>query len=151
MNYEEQELAQLYYSGESSELFKEQVVETAPAPKKRGKPQSIDREKVAELRAQHYTQTQIAGMLGCSVSAIKKIYKELNDAEKATTGHSDDCEGTQIRYTNLVYDDARGTQNIKGIQNRYTNSGTQIRYTNGIQNQKDTKNLGTLFDEYLEN
>lgn len=150
MNYEEQELAQLYYSGESSELFKEQIVETAPAPKKRGKPQSIDREKVAELRAQHYTQTQIAGMLGCSVSAIKKIYKELNDAEKATTGHSDDCEGTQIRYTNLVYDDARGTQNIKGIQNRYTNSGTQIRYTNGIQNQKDTKNLGTLFDEYLE-
>lgn len=88
-------------------------------------------------------------MLGCSVSAIKKIYKELNDAEKSTKGHPDDREGTQIRYTNSVYDDARGTQNIKGIQNRYTNSGTQIRYTNGIQNQKDTKNLGTLFDELI--
>ena len=75
-------------------------------------------------------------MRECSVSAIKKIYKELNDAEKATTGHSDDCEGTQIRYTNLVYDDARGTQNIKGIQNRYTNLvykfGILIWYTNSV-------------------
>lgn len=149
MNYEEQELAQLYYSGENSELFKEQIIETAPAPKKRGKPQSINREKVAELRAQHYTQTQIAEMLGCSVSAIKKIYKGLNDAERSTKGHSDDCEGAQIRYTNSVYDDACGIQNIKGIQNRYTNSGIQNRYTNGIQNQKDTKNLGTLFDELI--
>ena len=149
MSYEEQELAQLYYSGENPELFKEQPIETAPAPKKRGKPQSIDREKVAELRAHHYTQTQIAEMLGCSVSAIKKIYKELNDAEKAVKGYSDDCEGIQIQYTNSVHDDARGTQNIKGIQNRYTNSGIQIGYTNGIQNQKDTKNLGTLFDEYI--
>lgn len=147
MSYEEQELAQLYYSGENSELFKEQPIETAPAPKKRGKPQSIDRERVAELRAHHYTQAQIAEMLGCSVSAIKKIYKELNDTKKATKGHSDDCEGIQIQYTNLVHDDARGTQNIKGTENRYTNSGIQIGYTNGIQNQKGTKNLGTLFDE----
>ena len=64
MSQEEQELAQLYYSGENSELFKEHPIETAPAPKKRGKPTSIDRERVAELRTHPYTQAQIAAMLG---------------------------------------------------------------------------------------
>lgn len=46
---------------------------------KGGRPESIDRSKVFELRSKKYTQQQIANELGCHVNSIRNILNTTNN------------------------------------------------------------------------
>lgn len=72
--------------------FSGQTFEPEPqalAPAKKGRPRTTDREKIASLRQQGYTQAKIAEALGCSVSSVKKVYRELDGRAKALLTEQD--------------------------------------------------------------
>ena len=68
------------FSEFSGQIFEPQPQELAPA--KKGRPRTTDREKVALLKQQGYSNTQIAKELECSTRTVSRIYKELDNNTK---------------------------------------------------------------------
>ena len=70
----------------------------AVSPSKKGRPRTIDRNKVALLRQQGYSRAQIAEELGCSTRGVNRIYNELDNQLKL----SDEGQRTQTITTRLL-------------------------------------------------
>lgn len=58
----------------------------AISPSKKGRPRTIDRNKVALLRQQGYSRAQIAEELGCSTRGVNRIYNELDNQSQLSEG-----------------------------------------------------------------